>query len=192
MDDKKEKMEEGKNYVEKLFPRIKDIKDEGLRNKVVNVWLRAWKMSDYKKIEDHSAYEPEEAKIQLSNVDHTNQVVEGVIAVANVVDRTQQIKINIDYLIAGAILHDIDKILLYHKEKDPVTPYGRLFAHTSLAIFLALEQGLPLEIAHAMGAHSRNFSAVPPKTHEALIISRIDSLMMANWIMSKKVDISFK
>jgi 23S rRNA maturation-related 3'-5' exoribonuclease YhaM len=126
MDDKKEKMEEGKNYVEKLFPRIKDIKDEGLRNKVVNVWLRAWKMSDYKKIEDHSAYEPEEAKIQLSNVDHTNQVVEGVIAVANVVDRTQQIKINIDYLIAGAILHDIDKILLYHKEKDPVTPYGRL------------------------------------------------------------------
>jgi hypothetical protein len=39
------KMEEGK-YIEELFPRIRNIKDDDLRNKVINVWLRAWKMSD--------------------------------------------------------------------------------------------------------------------------------------------------
>ena len=185
-------MEEKQNYIKTLFPRIKDIRDEDLRNKVVNVWLKAWEMSDCDKIETSSAWPPEKGKIQLSNVEHTNQVVECVIAVAHIVERTQQVNINMDYLIAAAILHDVDKIIQFHEETGQLTSFGQLFAHTSLGISLALEQALPLEIVHAIGTHSPIYSKNSPKTHEALILSHVDKMMMLNWLMSRKVDISFK
>jgi putative nucleotidyltransferase with HDIG domain len=185
-------MEGKRNYIETLFPRIKDIKDEGLRKKVVNVWLRAWEMSHCDKIETSSAWPPEKAKIQLSNVEHTNQVVECAIAVANIAERTQQININLDYLIAAAILHDVDKIIEFDEATGQLSTFGQLFGHTSLGISLALEQALPLEIVHAIGTHSPIYSKNSPKTHEALILSHVDKMMMQNWLMSKKVDISFK
>ena len=185
-------MEEKQNYIKALFPRIKDIKDEDLKNKVVNVWLKAWEMSLCEKIETYSAWPPEKAKIQLSNVEHTNQVVECAVAVANIVEQTQHININLDYLIAAAILHDVDKILQFHEETGRLTSLGQLFAHTSLGISLALEQALPLEIVHAIGTHSPNYRKNSPKTHEALILSHVDKMMMLNWLMFKKVDISFK
>lgn len=184
-------MEEKQNYIKTLFPRIKDIRDEDLRKKVVNVWLKAWEMSDCDKIETSSAWPPEKAKIQLSNVEHTNQVVECAIAVGNIVERTQQININLDYLIAAAILHDVDKIVEFHETTGRLTSYGQLFGHTSLGISLGLEQALPLEIVHAIGAHSPIYSRNSPKTHEALILLHVDKMMMQNWLMSKKVDISF-
>ncbi len=55
---------EEKKYIEELFPRIKDIKDNDLREKVISVWLKAWKMSDYKRIEDHSSWPPASEKIK--------------------------------------------------------------------------------------------------------------------------------
>ena len=184
-------MEEEKKYIERLFPRVKDIKDNHLKNQVINVWLRAWKMSDYRRIEDHSAWAPAKDKLQLSNVDHTNQVVECAIAVAHVIEQTQKIKINSDCLIAAAILHDVDKIILFHQSTGKLTPFGKLLTHTHLANFLALEENLPLEVIHAISAHSPTFSKEPPNTPEALIISKLDPLMMFNWVMSKKIEIPF-
>ena len=149
-------------------------------------------MSNFDKIEDLSAWPPEKAKIQLTNVEHTNQVTECAIAVAHSIDKTQQIKINLDYLIAAATLHDVDKIVLYSETTGQSTTFGKLIAHISLGIFLALEQNLPLEVVHAIGTHSPHYSTISPKTHEALILSHVDTMIMQNWIMSKKVDISFK
>jgi putative nucleotidyltransferase with HDIG domain len=185
-------MEEKRTYIKALFPRIEDIKDEDLRKKVVNVWLKAWEMSDCDKIETSSAWPPEKAKIQLSNVEHTNQVVECAIAVAHIAERTQKIHTNLDYLIAAAILHDVDKIIQFKEETGQLSTFGQLFSHTSLGICLALEQALPLEIVHAIGTHSPIYSKHPPKTHEALILFHVDKMMMQNWLMSRKVDVSFK
>jgi putative nucleotidyltransferase with HDIG domain len=185
-------MEEKRNYIKALFPRIADIRDEDLRKKVVNVWLKAWEMSDCERIEASSAWPPEKAKIQLSNVEHTNQVVECAIAVANILERTQQININLDYLIAAAILHDVDKLIEFDEATGQLTSFGQFFGHTSLSICLALEEALPLEIVHAIGTHSPIYSKHPPKTHEALILFHVDKMMMQNWLMSRKVDISFK
>jgi len=184
-------MEEEKKYIEKVFPRIKDIKDDHLRKQVTNVWLKAWKMSDYRRIEDHSAWAPAGAKLQLSNMDHTNQVVECAIAVAQVIEKTQKIKIDLDCLIAAAILHDVDKIILFHESTGKLTEFGRLLTHTHLAHFLALEENLPPEVVHAITAHSPTFSRESPKTPEALIISRLDPLMMLNWTMSHKIEVDF-
>jgi HD superfamily phosphodiesterase len=185
-------MDDERGYIETLFPRINNIKDKDLRNKVINIWLKAWKMSDYKRIEDHSSWPPAREKLQLSNVEHTNQVVECAIAVANVIGQTQKIKIDLDTLIAAAILHDVDKIILFHESTSKLTPFGKLLTHTHLANFLALEERLPFEVVHAISAHSQTFSRESPKTPEALIISKLDPLMMFSWIMSKKIEVSFK
>jgi 7,8-dihydroneopterin 2',3'-cyclic phosphate phosphodiesterase len=184
-------MSDERDHIKSLFPRINHIRDEGIREKVVNVCLKVWKMSDYERIEEQSAWPPEGKKLSLSNVDHTNQVVECAIAVAKVIEETQRIKINLDYLIAAAVLHDIDKPLLFHKATGQATRLGQLFAHTTLSAALALEEKLPLEIVHAIGSHSPNFSQVSPKTHEALILRYIDSMMILNWIMHKKISVSF-
>jgi len=184
-------MDDERDYIKLLFPRINNIDNKDLRNKVINVWLKAWKMSDYKRIEDHSAWPPAKEKLQLSNVDHTNQVVECAIAVANVIEQTQKIKINLDCLIAAAILHDVDKIILFHESTNKLTPFGKLLTHTHLANFLALEETLPFEVVHAISAHSPTFSKESPKTPEALIISKLDSLMIYSWLMSKKIEVSF-
>jgi putative nucleotidyltransferase with HDIG domain len=187
-----ENMENERDYIRRLFPRVADIADEALRNKVVNVWLRAWKMSDHDKIEEQTAWPPAKDKLQLSNVDHTNQVVECAIGVADIVGRTQKIKVNLDYIIGAAILHDVDKMILFHKETGAPTRFGELLSHTTLAVYLALDENLPLEIVHAIGAHSPNYSKIPHKTNEALILSYVDTLMSLNWEMSKKIDVSYK
>jgi putative nucleotidyltransferase with HDIG domain len=187
-----ENMENERDYIRRLFPRVADIADEELRNKVVNVWLTAWKMSDHDKIEEQTAWPPAKDKLQLSNVDHTNQVVECAIGVADIVGRAQKIKVNLDYIIAAAILHDVDKMILFHKETGAPTRFGELLSHTTLAVYLALEENLPLEIVNAIGAHSPNYSKIPHKTSEALILSYVDTLMSLNWAMSKRIDVSYK
>ena len=103
----------------------KDVKGEDLRKKVVNVWLKAWEMSDCDKIETSSAW---------------------------------------PLLIAAAILHDVDKIVEFYETTGRLTSCGQLFDHTSIAISLALEQALPLEIIHAIGTHSPIYSKHPPNT----------------------------
>ena len=185
-------MKDKQNHIKKLFPRLQDIKDSKLAEKVVNVWVRAWEMSNCDNIEEFSAWPPESEKLQLTNVEHTNQVVECVIAVADIAEKMQDIRINLDYLIAAAILHDVDKILLFKENSSQLTAYGRYIAHIGLSLFLALEQELPLEVVHAIGTHSPNYSAMPAETQEALLLSQADKMMMDNWIMSKHIDISFK
>ena len=185
-------MQKQHRHIEKLFPRIKDIKDEALRRKVINVWLRAWEMSGFRSIEEFSAWPPEKEHLQLTNVEHTNQVAECVIEVANVMNRVQKISINMDYLIGAVILHDVDKILLFEEDSGQLTTRGKFIAHISLSISLALEQRIPIEIIHAIATHSPNYSSISVKTPEALILSHCDKMMMDNWMMSKKIDISFK
>lgn len=181
----------GIDYIEKLFPRLNDIKDDELKKKVASVWLEAWEASRYEKIEDLSQWEAEREKINISNVDHTNQVVECGLAVADVVERTQNISVDRDVLIAASILHDVDKILMFDPSNGESTPEGRYLPHSGLGSGMVLNAGLPLAVAHAIAAHSPNYSAVKPKTPEAVIVAGADHLVTTVWNVSRNVEISF-
>jgi len=184
-------MDKKKQYIKRLFPRINDIKNVNIRGKVISVWWNAWKESAFNKIEDLSQWEPAKEDLNISNVEHTNQMVECAIAIAQVIEQEQNTTINMDTLIAAAILHDVDKILMFDPASGKTTPMGKYLPHTGIAGYLTLQAGLPIEIAHAISSHSPNYSSLPPMTPEALILRSADHIMTEVWINSKNIDISF-
>ncbi len=184
-------MEKDGKYIEELFPRIKDIKSSGIREKVISVLLDAWKESDFDKIEDLSQWEPIKERLKISNVEHTNQVVECGLAIAGVVEREQGVEINMDTLIASAILHDVDKLLIFHPSTGKTTSMGGFLAHTTIGSHLALKAGLSIEIVHAIASHSSNYSSTPPKNAEAAILHYAEHVVTQTWRISRNIEISF-
>ena len=184
-------MDKKREHIKEMFPRISDIEDPEIREKVVSVWLEAWTGSDFDRIEDAGQWEPIKETLTISNVEHTNQVVECGIAMAEVVEREQGVKINKDTLIAAAILHDVDKLLIFHEASGTTTQMGSKLAHTAIGSHLALKAGLPLEIAHAIGSHSSNYSTISPRTPEAVILYHADHALTQMWAISRNIDLSF-
>ena len=178
---------ERETYIVKLFPRLMDIHDHGLREKVVDVWWRTWKESDFERIEDLSQWEPIKAELGISNVEHTNQVTECALAMAEVVERDQKVDVDRDILIAGALLHDIDKLLIFSPSTGEPTTLGRHLPHTTLGAHLAMDAGLPLGVVHAIAAHSSNFSSMSPETVEAVIVFQADQAVTEVWKKAKNI-----
>jgi len=184
-------MDGKEKHIRELFPRLNDIKDLEIRKKVISVWLEAWQESEFENIADMSQWEPQKDVINLSNVEHTNQVVECAIAIARVVQTEQGIAIDMDTLMAAALLHDVDKLLMFAPQTGKTTPIGNFLPHTGIGSYLALRADLPLRIVHAIAAHSPNYSSIPPKTIEAVILYHADLVLTETWRTAKNIDISF-
>jgi len=88
-------MDKKREHIKEMFPRISDIEDPEIREKVVSVWLEAWTGSDFDRIEDAGQWEPIKETLTISNVEHTNQVVECGIAMAEVVERGDEVVLRV-------------------------------------------------------------------------------------------------
>ena len=155
--------ESDKKYVESLFPALAKIQDTELRGKVRDIWAEAWKDGNYEKIEDISWFEPWRNKYTWPNVDHTNEVTACAIAMGKVAQEVMRMEVTMDYLIAGAILHDVDKAVLFDgKTKEP-TEWLQKLPHAAYSMYLVLKAGLPLDIAHMVLSHTA-FSLKRQKT----------------------------
>ena len=186
-------MEKGdKARIQNLFPHLAQIKDRALREKVVDVWFKTWKGSNFKKIDSLSQWEPNRNEIRLSNLEHTNQVVHCAIAMSEVVKEKLKIKVNLDYVIAGALLHDVDKFLVFDSRTANLSSLGKQFNNAFLGGHLTLAAGLPPEVAHIVVAHSPNFTSIEPQSVEALIVRLADHLMGGSWSMKRKIKINYK
>jgi len=97
-------MEAEEKHIQELFPRINDIKNSEIKEKVISVWLDAWKQSDFDEIAAMSQWEPLKEKIRISNVEHTNQVVECAIAIAGIVESEQGVDIDPEKRLVWAVI----------------------------------------------------------------------------------------
>jgi 3'-5' exoribonuclease len=91
------------------------------------------------------------------------------------------LKIDLDAVIAGAVLHDVGKAMITRREgKDRfvISDEGRKLTHIMLGSALAMEEGVPLDIVHAIFSHTVPYvtfkQSVPPQTIEALIVHYAD------------------
>jgi putative nucleotidyltransferase with HDIG domain len=89
-------------------------------------------------------------------------------------------EISPDRLIAGALLHDVGKLVEFDLD-DAGTPCvktrGRMFRHPGAGAYYAKKHGLPDAVVHAILAHSGGLSPEGSKawlTPEALIIKHAD------------------
>jgi putative nucleotidyltransferase with HDIG domain len=86
-----------------------------------------------------------------------------------------RVPINMDYLVAGGLLHDIGKLLEYEESGDLTvqTTYGRLMRHPFSGAALAYEFGLPAEVQHTIAAHAGEGDKVK-RSPEATLINKAD------------------
>ncbi|UCB52297.1 MAG: HD domain-containing protein [Candidatus Zixiibacteriota bacterium] len=149
-----------KPKIKQLFPELEQIKDEELRAKVASTWLEAiekgeWGITELEKV-PFTLLIPD-CKVNL--VDHTRAVTQTALRVAGALLEfyKEKIKIDLDLLIAGAILHDVGKILEYAKQRGKAVKSrtGKLLRHPFSGSALAYKHGLPEEVVHMIATHAR-------------------------------------
>ena len=97
-----------KSEIEIVFSKeLQWIKDKNIREKVIDVWLKASNQGKWRSLDDA----PFTLLIEDSGklIDHTKRVTN----LAKAVYDLRKEKINLKYLIAGALLHDVGKLLEY-------------------------------------------------------------------------------
>lgn len=151
------------------FPELKWIENENLRNKVAEVWATAANQGKWSSLDDV----PFTLLIEDSGklVDHTRRITKLAWNVGN----TREETLKKDYLIAGAILHDVGKLLEYEIiDGNPVkSEFGKKYRHPVSGSNLAKELGLPDEVVHIIYAHSKEGDTIQ-RSPEAIIVNHCD------------------
>jgi putative nucleotidyltransferase with HDIG domain len=158
-----------KRDIETCFSELQWIQHKDLRAKVVTVWKNAADRGGWQKLQDIPFTLLFEGSGLL--VDHTKRITNLAWAVGNV----RKENLNKDYLIAGALLHDVGKLLEYEMKNGKVikSKLGETIRHPASGAQLAQECSLPSEVVHIIAAHSHEGDTMN-RTAEAIIVHHCD------------------
>ncbi|MFN8535412.1 MAG: HD domain-containing protein [Dehalococcoidia bacterium] len=152
-----------------LFPEICRIADPAIRDGVEQVWQRLWQESAFERLEDVPV---SPGRIPVSQYGHFRAVPKLVVACAEIWRDVHGTAINLDVLIAAALLVDVAKIV-ENEPKDGGPPgksaLGKRLPHGLYAAHVALEVGLPLDVIHIIMSHSPNSGKAPDSLEGQLI-----------------------
>ena len=161
-----------------LIPEFNLIQDPDLRQKCVKTWEEAmkrggWKLADLTKM----AFTLLIPDCSVSFVEHTRAVALTCVGAAEAFEAVYGDKnvINRDHLVAGALIHDIGKLLEYTMVdgKTVKTEFGAMLRHPFSGVILAAEQGLPPEVLHMIASHAKEGELVK-RSKEATILYHAD------------------
>jgi len=165
--------------VERLWPEIQWIKDSHIREAVTMTWIVALQ---------RSPLEPEDLNripftllvpnCPVSFMDHKRCVVHIARRAAEAMNEFMgsSLTINMDVVIAGAILADVGKLIEYTKGPDGKacqSASGEALRHPFTGVALALEHRVPQSICHVIAAHAAEGNLVK-RTTEAWIVHHAD------------------
>ncbi|HER45258.1 MAG TPA: HDIG domain-containing protein [Thermoplasmatales archaeon] len=158
-----------KRDIEKYFVELTLIKDKELRSKVVEVWKNAADRGGWTNLQEI----PFTLLFENSGllVDHTKRITTLAWNIANIRDEP----LNKDHVIAGALLHDVGKLLEYEMKNGKIvkSAFGQKIRHPAAGAQLAEECNLPREVVHIIAAHSHEGDTMN-RTAEAIIIHHCD------------------
>jgi putative nucleotidyltransferase with HDIG domain len=164
--------------VEKLWPELAWIQDPTLRDQVAETWVRAF---------ERSPLEPDD----LNQIPFTLLVpncpatfMEHKRCVVHIARRAAEsmreflgkaLAIDLDTVIAGAILADVGKLLEYEKVEGEArqSDRGKALRHPFTGVALAMECGVPDAVCHIIAAHAAEGDLVKRST-EAYIVHHAD------------------
>jgi putative nucleotidyltransferase with HDIG domain len=155
--------------IEKYFTELTWIQEKDLRKKVIDVWKMAADRGGWNQLQDIPFTLLFEGSGLL--VDHTKRITK---LAWNVVNARSE-NLNKDYLIAGALLHDVGKLLEYEMRAGKIvkSAYGEKTRHPAAGAQLAEECNLPKEVIHIIAAHSHEGDTMN-RTPEAIIVHHCD------------------
>ena len=164
----------------KLWPELEWIQDPELRIKTAKVWETALEKSvltgdDLKRIPFTLLCGPD---LKVSFMDHKRAVVHIARDSGNKMNEFfgDELPVNMDVLIAGAILADVGKLLEYVLDEEGKAvqgSYGKLLRHPFSGVSLAESCGIPAEVCHIIAAHAGEGDMVK-RTTEAYIVHHAD------------------
>ncbi len=164
--------------LETLLPELQLIQDAGLREKTISVWLEAlktagWKIKDL--VEMPFTLLIPDTDVNL--IRHTRAVTLAALRIAEVLasEYGEKVAFDRDYLLSGAILHDVGKLFEYKKAggKFVKSREGELLRHPISGAAFAFRFGLPQEVLHIIAAHSKEGDGTR-RTVEATIVHHAD------------------
>jgi putative nucleotidyltransferase with HDIG domain len=167
-----------KKEVLELWPEIEWISDPNLREKTARTWEIALERSvlkaeDLKRI-PFTLLVPE---IKVSFIDHKRCVVHLARECGQIIKEFfgKDLPVNMDVLIAGAILADVGKLLEYELDGNKLvqSKYGKYLRHPFSGVSLAEQAGVPPEVCHIIAAHADEGNLIKRST-EAYIVHHAD------------------
>ncbi len=166
--------------IQSIWPELDWIEDDDLKEKTGKTWQLALQRSvlsaaDLLHIPFTLLCGP---KLKVSFMDHKRAVVH--IARESGLKMKEffkdELPVNMDVLISGAILCDVGKLLEYElDEKGNAIQgnYGKYLRHPFSGVSIAEECGVPVEVCHIIAAHAGEGDMVKRST-EAYIVHHAD------------------
>ncbi|MCD4736148.1 MAG: HDIG domain-containing protein [Bacteroidales bacterium] len=164
----------------KLWPELEWISDPELREKSARTWEIALERSvltpaDLERIPFTLLCGPD---LKVSFMAHKRCVVHVAKESGEKMNSFfgDELPVNMDILISGAILADVGKLLVYVLDKDGNAvqgSYGKYLRHPFSGVSLAEECGLPPEVCHIIAAHAGEGDHIKRST-EAYVVHHAD------------------
>src|SRR5579864_2946253 len=168
-----------REIIQRLWPEINWIEDLQLREQVTQTWIKALERSPLEA--EDLAQIPFTLLVQdcpVTFMEHKRCVVhiarDSARAMHNFMGRF--LPVDIDTVIAGAILADVGKLLEYEIAPDGKarqSERGEALRHPFTGVALALECGVPDSVCHIIAAHAAEGDLVK-RTTEAFIVHHAD------------------
>lgn len=166
--------------IKKLWPELDWISDPDLREKTARTWELALERSvltadDLNRIPFTLLCGPD---LKVTFMDHKRCVVHVARDAGLKMNEffRNDLPVNMDVLISGAILADVGKMLEYELDvngKAVQGKYGQYLRHPFSGVSLAEECGIPPEVCHIIAAHAHEGDLVK-RTTEAYIVHHAD------------------
>lgn len=166
--------------IKKLWPELEWITDPDLREKTARTWEIALERSvlttdDLNRIPFTLLCGPD---LKVTFMDHKRCVVHVARDAGMKMNEffRNDLPVNMDVLISGAILADVGKMLEYELDangKAVQGKYGQYLRHPFSGVSLAEECGVPPEVCHIIAAHAHEGDLVK-RTTEAYIVHHAD------------------
>jgi putative nucleotidyltransferase with HDIG domain len=161
-----------------IWPEIQWITDSEMRDKVIDAWTYAIDTSVL------SAKDLETVPFSLlikdcnvSFINHKRTCVQLAVDIAKKLQKNfvDEIEINMDILITGAILIDIGKLFEYEIEngKLSTSSAGKLVRHPFSGVAIAARFDLPAEVLHIIATHSKE-GDLGKRSVESIIVHHAD------------------
>jgi putative nucleotidyltransferase with HDIG domain len=169
-----------KEEILKLWPELNWIKDELLREKTAKTWELALEKSvltidDLNKIPFTLLTGPD---LKVTFMDHKRSVVHIAKDAGEKINAMYhgELPVNMDVLIAGAILCDVGKLLEYELDENGNSKqgvYGKYLRHPFSGVSIAEQCGVPADVCHIIATHAGEGNLVK-RTTEAYIVHHAD------------------
>lgn len=166
-----------------LLPEISWVKDAKLRKAVIECHVDAlgeggWTPADMGVIPFALAF-PDCPTSYLCHVRAVTRMCRGILEEYNVAYQGQgDFSLDHDKLMAGALLHDIGKLVEWTKGPDGKfgkSKAGNDLRHPVSGVVIAMRNGIPSDIAHIIAYHAHEGDAVK-RSPEAVIVNKVDMM----------------